>query len=224
MSDFFKKAIGLFVEYEETPQQPAPGTTTAPGNPQPSQSVQQPASRPTYSGPMSQQDIEKFTKHFAEVFDKANIEGLDYYEFSKMMDMLEATIPDENTRIVSVFATLKIQGLTKDRILETARHYVTVLETDKAQFEHAAAEKANSEIEDRKAKVAGLEKKISDNNEMIKKLTQEMADAQSMIGSYKNEIVQYDSKISANKGSYSVAYKAMYNKIISDIQKLTEII
>ena len=59
---------------------------------------------------------------------------------------------------------------------------------------------------------------------MIRKLTQEITEAQSQIGALKNEIVQEDTKISANNGSFIVAYQAMYNKINSDIQKITTIL
>ena len=226
MSDFIKKALGMFVEFDETPEQPAGGNTATPrpSGPVPSNIPPSSPRQPVYTGPMTQQDIDKFTKHFEEVFDNANLEGLDYYEFSKTMHALEATLPDENMRIATVYATMKIQGLTKDRILETARHYVAVLEADKAKFEKAASDKASQEIEDRKAKAAGLEKKIAENGEIIKKLTQEIADSQATIAAIKGEIVQYDAKISANKGSYTIAYRAMYNKIISDIQKLTTLI
>lgn len=228
MSDFIRKALGMFVEFDETPEQATGGnsnnTTQTPAASVPSNVPSISPRQPAYNGPMTQQDIDKFTKHFEEVFDKANLEGLDYYEFSKTMHALESTLPDENMRIATVYATMKIQGLTKEKILETARHYVGVLEADKAMFEKAASDKASQEIEERKVKAAGLEKKIAENGEMIKKLTQEMADAQANIGTIKAEIVQYDAKISANKGSYTIAYRAMYNKIISDIQKLTTLI
>ncbi|MBC7554961.1 MAG: hypothetical protein H7257_13405 [Taibaiella sp.] len=230
MSDFIKKALGMFVEFDETPdknkgEKNIPSSpSSSPGAPHPIPAQQSAPKSDIYTSPMTQQDIDKFTRHFADVFDKANLDGLDYCEFSKMMEKLEGRIPDESTRIVTVFATLNMQGLTKDRILETARHYITVLDTDKEQFEKAAGEKATQEVENRKSKIAGLEKKVADNSEMIRKLTQEIAEAQATIAACKNEIVQYDSKISSSKGSYTIAYRAMYNKIVTDIQKLTQLI
>ncbi len=222
MSDFIKKALGIFVEFEDNDDKKSENRTT----PIPTQANHH-SEKPYVSapaGPMSQQDIDKFTRHFKEVFDKANLDGLDYYEFSKMMDMLESTIPDETTRIATVFATLSIQGLTKDRILETARHYLSVFENDKVQFEKAAAEKASQEVDERRAKIAAMERTILDNTEMIKKLTQEITNTQAAIASHQKEIVLYDTKIAASKGSYISAYQAMNNKILSDIQKLTNII
>jgi len=92
------------------------------------------------------------------------------------------------------------------------------------QFEKAAAEKASQEVDERRAKIAAMERTILDNTEMIKKLTQEITNTQAAIASHQKEIVLYDTKIAASKGSYISAYQAMNNKILSDIQKLTNII
>ncbi len=218
MSELFKKALGLFVEFDDAKTSEQSSNNPAP---QPQSFTPSP---PVYKGPLSQQDIDKFSKHFNDLFDKSNIQGPDYYEFSKMMHMLEASVPDENVRISAVYATLSIQGLTKDRIIDTAKQYCSVLENDKAMFEKAAADKSSADVEGRKNKVTSLEKKIADNSEMIRKLTQEITDAQTQIGTLKNEIVQEDAKISANKGSYGVAYQAMLNKITSDIQKINTVL
>ena len=220
MSEFIKKALGLFVEFDGNDAPPAHGNSTN----IPAGMASQPVKQVVYNGTLSQQDIDKFTKHFNDLFDRSNLPGPDYYEFSKMMHLLESQIPDENTRIATVFASLSIQGLTKEKILSTATQYSTIIENDKAQFEKAAAEKAAVDIEGRKAKVDALEKKIADNSEMIRKLTQEITETQSQIGTLKNEIVQEDTKISANKGSFLIAYQAMVNKINTDIQKINTII
>ena len=220
MSEFIKKALGMFVEFDDNSTQPAQGNTSN----RPAGPTSQPAKQVVYNGTLSQQDIDKFTKHFNDLFDRSNLAGPDYYEFSKMMHLLESQIPDENTRIATVFASLSIQGLTKEKILSTAAQYSSIIENDKAQFEKAAAEKAAVDIEGRKAKVDALEKKIADNSDMIRKLTQEITESQSEIGTLKNEIVAEDTKISASKGSFIIAYQAMYNKINTDIQKINTII
>ena len=218
MSEFFKKALGLFVEFDDKEDD------------RPASIPVQPATQPvaikqqSYKGPLSQQDVDKFSKHFSDLFDRANLPGPDYYEFSKMMHLLESQIPDENVRIATVFASLSIQGITKEKLMDTAKQYCAIIENDKTEFEKAAAEKASTTVDGRRAKVDGLEKKIADNTEMIRKLNQEITDAQAQIATLKNEIVQEDSRIASSKGSFMSAYQAMYNKINSDIQKINTII
>ena len=61
MSEFIKKALGLFVEFDDTPEHKDAGNN-APSGPAPSQPEK--AKQPIYNGPMTQHDIDKFTKHF----------------------------------------------------------------------------------------------------------------------------------------------------------------
>jgi len=225
MSGFIKKALGMFVEIDDnTPSHDTTENRATPTFTGPPRLTPTAQAAPVYNTSLSQQDIDKFTKHFDDLFDKSNFPGPDYYEFSKMMHLLEPQIPDESIRVATVFASLSIQGLTKDKILATAQQYLTIIDNDKAQFEKAASDKAAVDVEGRKNTVADLEKKINDNADMIRKLTQEITELQSQIGTLKNEIVQEDTKISANKGSFQVAYQAMYNKISGDIQKINTIL
>jgi hypothetical protein len=218
MASFFKKALGLFVEFEEDPNKPSQGTAHT------STTVRTAATPGLSSEPvrvaMTQADLDKFEKHFEKLFDQANLPGPDYFEFWKMMETLEAHIPDEKARISAVFASLSIQGLTKSRLVESATHYKGLLERDKAEFDRAFSQKATAELEGRKKNITELEKKIVANSELIQKLTREITEAQGVIATLKSEIVQEEQKLLANKGGYTVACDAMMKHITDDIQKI----
>lgn len=85
------------------------------------------AARPTANVQIKEADISKFEQHFSKLFDEANLPGPNYYEFWKMMDTLEAHIPAEGERMNAVFASLKVQGLSKEVLLTIGsaiqRHY-----------------------------------------------------------------------------------------------------
>lgn len=227
MASFFKKALGLFVEFEEDPNKSNAGqsqepsisshtaTTTTTSGFTPSAV---PSSEPRVV--MSQADMDKFEKHFEKLFDQANLPGPDYFEFWKMMETLEAHIPDEKARIAAVFASLSIQGLSKQKLIESATHYKMVLQKDKAEFERAFNQKVNAELDNRKKHIADLEKKIAANSEMIQKLTQEITASQKNIATLKSEIVMEEQKLMVNKGGYTVACEAMMKHIHDDIQKI----
>ena len=210
----------MFVEIEVPESEVQPNAGTKP----PLSASTSSRSQTTGKGGLSHQDMEKFAKHFSDLFDQANLPGPDYYEFSKMMVKLETSVPDENTRMAAVYAALQMQGLEKDKIIESAKHYCTILESDKNAFEKAAADKASSDVEDRKRKIGQLENKVAQNNEMIQKLTVEIKEAQSQIASLQDDISQEDAKIAANKSGYNSAYAAMYNKITNDIQKINNVL
>ena len=218
MASFFKKALGLFVEFEEgsdhasEPKQSASGYIPSMG------------AAPETKMFMSQSDLDKFEKHFEKLFDQANLPGPDYFEFWKMMETLEAHIPDEKARISAVFASLSIQGLTKQKLVESAAHYQGMIQKDKTEFERAFSMKVNTELEGRKKNITDLEKKIAANSEMIQKLTKEITEAQGAIATLKSEMVQEEHKLVSNKGGYNIACDAMLKHITEDIQKIQTIL
>jgi chromosome segregation ATPase len=214
MAAFFKKALGIFLEFDEDPN--------AEQNENPQTAVNKNTSNNTTSNKpaMNHADIDKFEKHFEKLFDQANLPGPDYFEFWKMMETLEAHIADEKARIAAVYASLTIQGMTKDKLVKSASQYKEIIEKDKLQFHSALNEKAKAELESRKGLVSDLEKKIISHSEMIQKLTKEITDAQAKIGTLNSEIVQEESKLQSIQGGYGLACDAMLSKISKDIQKI----
>lgn len=169
---------------------------------------------------MTEADIDKFDQHFSALFESSNLPGPDYYEFWKMMETLEAHVPDEKARMAAVFATLSIQGLSKQKLLETAAQYRLMVEKDRNEFEKAANEKALQEVQGRQQQLTDLEKKIAQHAETIKKLTEEITAAQLQTGQIKAQIAEHDQKITSSRQGYQLACDAMINKIETDLQKI----
>lgn len=231
MPNFFKKALGLFVEFEPEekkagswgedglPLQIKPKATSTEKNIDPSL----PASTYTTTaapGSLSAADADKFEKHFSELFDKANLPGPDYYEFWKMMETLEVAVPDDKTRMTAVFASLQVQGLTKEKLLESASQYQKIIEKDRNEFQNAVNSKSQSDIEGRKVAIAELEKKNAANAEMIQRLTKEIEENNTKAVALKKEVIDEEAKLNSNKNGYNIACDAMAAMINGDMQKI----
>jgi hypothetical protein len=214
MASFFKKALGVFVEFEEENKKETTSTTDSKNVTTNNSHTEIPRTT------LNHAEAEKFGKYFDQLMDKANLPGPDYYEFFKMMETLEAHIQDEKARLSATFASLSIQGLTKEKLIETAGKYKEIMEKDRVNFEKALADKINAELGKRNNDLQGFEKKIQANSELIQKLTKEITEAQSMIGKLKGEIIEEENKLSANKSGYMTACSAVISKISSDIQKI----
>ncbi|MBS1508336.1 MAG: DUF4047 domain-containing protein [Bacteroidetes bacterium] len=211
MPSFFQKALGVFVEFEEDNKESKPNVTTkASATPvsQASSLAQNPA------------EAAKFEKYFDGLFERANFPGPDYYEFFKMMDTLEAHIHDEKARLSATFASLSIQGLTKEILIDSANKYKAIIEKDLVEFEKALNEKASVEVGQRQKELQDIEKKIVTNSEQIQKLTKEITEYQQTISKLKAKIAEEDSKLKENNNGYLTASKAVTSKIVSDIQKI----
>ena len=202
--------MGVFVEFDEvqnkdsvTPSnQPALQTIVAARNPE------------------NHAEAEKFEKYFDKLFDQANFPGPDYFEFYKMMETLEVHIRDEKARLSATFASLSIQGLTKETLVDSANKYKAIIKKDKASFEHALADKLKSEVGHRQKELQDYEKKIATNTEQIQKLTKEITESQLVIGKLKTEVLEQENKLNKNNDGYQIASKAIINKIVTDIQKI----
>ena len=215
MANLFKKALGLFVEFEPDGES-APAQNSSSNTP-----VQFPAAHVReIAASMTDADLDKFEQHFSQLFERSNLPGPDYFEFWKMMETLEAHLPDEKARIPVVYVTLSVQGLTKDKLIESATQYKLLVEQDRNEFDKAANDKASQEIEGRRQQLADMEKLIADNAELIRKLTQEITAAQTKASALETEVSEHERKMAVNRQGYQVASEAMINKILTDIQKI----
>lgn len=212
MAGFFKKALGVFVEFDEDATK-----TETPVN---TEQVYTPQPKISPAQHLNDEDIDKFEKHFEKLFEQTNLPGPDYYEFFKMMETLEPHIHDEKARISATFASLSIQGMTKEKLIDTAKKYMDVVHSDKANFEKALKDAGTSEVDQRKRKLQELEAMIQKNSETIQKLTKEISDGQVLMGKLKVEVQEEENKFNKNRSGYNIACEAMLTKITTDIQKI----
>lgn len=219
MSNFFKKAVSLFVEFE--PEINKPTYTTEDHLPRQSRSENHLHNTPATPN-LTHAEMDKFGAHFEELFDKANLSGPDYYEFWKMMETLKTAVPDEKVRMAAVYATFKVQGLSKETLLKSANQYQQVIQADKTEFQNAVNQKVHNEIIGRKGVIENLEKTNAANSERIKQISEEIAANQSKITSLKKEIIDEDDKINNRKNGYNIACDAMVLMIANDIQKINK--
>jgi len=173
------------------------------------------------SGPSSE-DLSKFVKHFDELFDGANMPGPDYYEFIKMSEAM-GNLP-ENVKYPAVFNALKIQGLTKAGLLNSAQEYIKIIDNDAAQFNAAIDQKVVSGIEASKKNVEDLKKTIQSKTEMIAALQNEIAQHTQEIQNSTLSIQEEENKLMVKISSYKIACDAKKSSITSDIQKINSLI
>jgi hypothetical protein len=159
-------------------------------------------------------DTGKFKQYFDKLFDEANIQGPDYFEFSKMIEAMNA-IPNEKARYVAAFAGLSVQGLDKARLLSTASQYLQVLETDASNFNNTIDATLHE-------KVLSKKHEIEEKSKRIQQLSQEMADLHDKITVLQNEIKENEEKIENNSSGYERELVNMKSKIKSDIEKIKQ--
>jgi len=170
----------------------------------------------------TQEDIQKFESHFNELFDKANLPGPDYYEFQKMCQAM-AALPDE-TKFPAIFGGLQVQGLTKQTLVESANHYISLIDEDSKKFNSAIDGKIMSEVAQKKNSIIDKRKGITEREEMIKKLQEEIASETVSISTLEKEANEQEAKANQKSITYKAACETRKALINSDLQKINNLI
>ena len=152
---------------------------------------------------------------------KANLPGPDYYEFSKVEEVLRASISDGKARIAAAFASLMASGgLTKEKLLESAGRYIEIITKDREGFQNALAAKQQEEVGSRKTRIEELAKEIDAGSKEIQALTKKISENQTEMQTLNNEIAESDIRIKKNGASYLAACDEFTQKITNDVEHI----
>jgi len=159
---------------------------------------------------------ERFAGHFDKLLSEANIPGPDYYEFARMIAVMQG-IPDEAARYNAAFAGLQVQGLTRQRLLDTAGEYLRVLTTDAGQFQATV----DSSYEE---KVRRKEEEAEEKATRIQALSQEILQLQQQIGTLQEEVRSSKEKLAGGNSAYTAESRRLQLGIRRDVEKIKQYI
>jgi len=202
MSSFGKRLLSAFVEVTDN-EQPVIRHEEV-------QQTSTPVHRQTAS--VAPAAPAKFREYFDKLLSDANIPGPDYYEFSKMTEAMQG-IADEKARFNAAYAGLSVQGLDKQKLLQTAAQYLQLLDNDAASF-NSTVDAALQE------KVIAKQKEIEEKQQRIMELTKEITSLHAQVEILNSEIKENEEKIESNTGGYKAALEMMKNNIVQDIDKI----
>lgn len=162
------------------------------------------------------QPDDRFAGHFDQLLSEANIPGPDYYEFSRMIDVMQG-IPDEGARYSAAFAGLQVQGLDKQRLLTTAGEYLRILATDADQFQKTV----DAALQE---KVHGKETEAEEKAGRIQALSQEILQLQQQISALQAEVRANKDKLMTGSSAYTAESQRRQQQIKNDIDKINQYI
>ncbi len=167
----------------------------------------------------------KFVEHFAELLEKANLPGPDYFEFKQALKSMEGLGLNEEKQFQASWASFKAMasGVTDTSVLTTsANHYGNVLNKDRESF----LKDVESAIDDRIGSLKQESKKLEDNN---KSYTQQILDLQKKIDAnndrlekINDEVLEQTEKINSSRASFDLTYQSMVDQINADIEKINK--
>jgi hypothetical protein len=202
----------LFVS--ETPQETKPVETTV-ATPQPPVAQPMPVLNSTGTGVIDQNVLDILSK----VLDNRNLEGPDYLELGSVMKSLETVIPDENTRLIAAYASVKAQDpkLTKKKVTDSLNYYV-----DEVEKERKNGLQELSEL--RSINVTAKEQAVDDARGKIVKLTEEIGELNTFINNTNIEIATNKAECDISERNFNTTVDYVVNKLNNDKLKIETLI
>lgn len=218
-TSMFGKFKNLFVEEVESENKPPKESVKTP-TPIPSST---PTRRPRSQteSTVQGQSSDKFMKILFGAMDKANKEGFDYLEFKNSLNSLKKMQQmDEMTRFQSAFAMAQTMGATPQKLVQTAQHYLSVLQVEETKFEQALESNRQRQIGVKEAEMKELAQSIKLKEEEIKRMTAEIENSKKKHNKISLDIKSASTKIAQTKADFIFSYNALAAQINRDIEKI----
>jgi DNA repair exonuclease SbcCD ATPase subunit len=165
--------------------------------------------------------IQKYTDILSNALDTANIPGVDFYEFCNALSKLETIMPgvDEVTRYKSAYYPLEASGATVQTMIETADHYLQILENEKKNFIDHNQAKISEEVDQRNKELEQINASINAKQAEITRLTQELTELSKNQKDLQEGIVSTKLKLESDYSVFMVVFEQFISKLSNIKQK-----
>lgn len=153
---------------------------------------------------------------------KNNLQGFDYIEFKQSLGNLRSMNLDEATAFKSVFATASSVGLTKEKLIQSASHYKSVLEKEKQQFDNALQKQMQQRVQSKMGEVKQLNNMVQEFQLKIQELEEKISKAQRNIAAATAEIEEAKSKIQSTNDNFAFTFKTIIDQMNNDIENINQ--
>ena len=220
----FKNLKSLFIVEEAAKKAPekkgatstSKATTTKATSGTPTTATPTPAVTTNASGEVEPKIIEKLL----EAIEKNNVEGFDYLEYKKALQALEKLPMDEATKYRSAFATASTMGVTLEKLLETVKFYVGVLDNENDKFSNTFKSQLNDKVAGRQQEITQFQAIIKEKADQISKLTADITKHQQQIATLEAKISESNNLIQKTQSDFKTSYDHLKAQFEGDITKM----
>ncbi|MCF6366218.1 MAG: hypothetical protein L3J35_08455 [Bacteroidales bacterium] len=165
----------------------------------------------------------KILETLHNAMDKANLPGEDYYELTKAVEAMKDISLSEDDKLKTALAALSTKGLTKGKVIDSARYYLEVLENEKRKFYTAFENKIKGSINADKKRITKLNEAIKEKSNSIIELKNIIEESKIKIKELEEEILKSDEKVAGIEESFLYTYEHVVNKIKNDIDRVNSL-
>ncbi len=148
--------------------------------------------------------------------------GFDYLKFKQSLDQLAGLKLDLPTALKSAFAIASTMGVTKDSLLQSGRHYLSVLGEEKKQFDQALNSQVQQRIDSKKDELIHLQKSIEQHKKQIASLEKQIKEFEDKIARSDEEVAEAKESINQTKIKFEGTYQQFVSAIETDMAAIQE--
>ena len=165
---------------------------------------------------------ERSMSFLIKALQKNNIEGFDYIEFKQSLKKLKSLSIENETAVKSAFATASTMGLSKEKLISSAKHYKKVLIDEKKEFEKAMQNQINQRISVKKQQSEKLASKVEELKEKVVEINQKISQYKERIDTTTKDIENAESRITETKSKFENTHKQILQEISDDIDNYSK--
>jgi hypothetical protein len=204
----FSKIKGLI--FEEAPAKPAAATAPPP--------VVASSVAPKLVTPPS--DTSKYTAALDSKIAAKALKEYDYLKFMATQVDFVSIIPDEKNQFVAAFKSAKAMGVTKEKLIETAGHYLAVIQEELAIHAEVSATQLKEKVEQSERSVKQLEADIVAKQIAIEQLQVGITRAKADHDALAATAQEWRAKIEGSRVAFQAACDSATASIKGNVEKL----
>lgn len=152
--------------------------------------------------------------------ERNNMPGFDFLEFKMAVNKLRQMNMDDPTAFKSAFVTASTLGVSKEKLLQTGRHYLEVLTKEKTQFDSALKKQLDKRVNLKKQEVESLKAQIQQWEDQIRELQAKIENARTLIDEAQGKIEEELKKIENTRQNFESTHQAILEEVARDIENI----
>lgn len=163
---------------------------------------------------------DKFVDILLKAVEKNNMEGFDYLEYKSSLQSLVTMDMDEETKYQSAMAMAKTMGATPEKLISSAKHYVSILKKEDEKFKKALVNQRSKQVTSKENEILSLKKDIEEKQRQIEKLEAGILNSQKKLEDLKGGINKAAARVQQTSDSFNLAYEVVTRQILNDIKNI----
>ena len=116
--------------------------------------------------------------------------------------------------------TVKATGVTKEKLIETAKYYLSVLSDERNEFLSSLEDQIRDSIGVNEQRAADIDATLIEKEAAIKKLIEEIQQSKSQRDALLLQVKEGREHIDANTKDFQIVYQRLTSEITSNVDKI----